>query len=175
MVSLATYNGSQAPKQANAAKVFVQRRVELTDTDSTGHYHHSTVIRWVEAAEYVLYDRLGLQGFPVLPRVRFEANYRERLWQNQLVNIELGVRLVGRTSLNYGFHVRRANTLCVEGTMIVVFPDPATGRAIPWPDHARQAFSEAGSQPPEVLGRVASPGEAEPSRITFDPWGIGFG
>ena len=36
------------------AAVLVQRRVEWPDTDAAGHYHHSTVVRWVEAAEAVL-------------------------------------------------------------------------------------------------------------------------
>jgi len=36
------------------ASVVVDRRVEWQDTDAAGHYHHSTVIRWVEAAEAVL-------------------------------------------------------------------------------------------------------------------------
>ena len=36
-----------------APAIRVERTVEWPDTDAAGHYHHSSVIRWVEAAETV--------------------------------------------------------------------------------------------------------------------------
>jgi acyl-CoA thioester hydrolase len=157
----------------NPASVRIQRRVELTDTDSTGHYHHSTVIRWVEAAEYVLHQRIGLGDLPVLPRVRYEADYRERVWRNELIDVDLAVRSVGRSSVSYGFKVRRHENICAAGSMTVVLTDTANGRSTPWPDDARRALLNAGAQAPELLGSSSASPDAgwKPA----DSWGIGYG
>ncbi|UUU38851.1 acyl-CoA thioesterase [Streptomyces sp. NBC_00162] len=90
----------------NLPSVVVERRVEWPDTDAAGHYHHSTVVRWVEAAEAVLLRRLGLAHlFGSTPRVHFEADYRARLWFGEAVRTELKVVKVGTSSLHYAFTV----------------------------------------------------------------------
>ena len=86
----------------------VERVVEWPDTDAAGHYHHSSVIRWVEAAESELHLALGLpELFGHVPRVHYEVDYLERLWFRDRVSIELRVAEVGRTSLTYDFEVCR--------------------------------------------------------------------
>lgn len=87
------------PPSSLQPSVVVERRVEWTDTDAAGHYHHSTVVRWVEAAEAVLLHRLGLSHlFGSTPRVHFEADYRARLWFGDAVRTELKVTKVGSAS-----------------------------------------------------------------------------
>lgn len=51
----------QVPGPAPAS-VVVRREVEWRDTDAAGHYHHSAVIHWVEAAEAALQQRLGIRS-----------------------------------------------------------------------------------------------------------------
>lgn len=140
------------------AGVVVQRRVEWPDTDAAGHYHHSTVIRWVEAAEAVLYARLGLTRlFGQIPRVRYEVDYHDRLWFGDLVDISFGVAELGRTSIRYAFAVHRGDALAAAGTMVAVCSDPADGGTQAWPDDARSLFTTAGQQPPEHLTPPTSP------------------
>ena len=81
----------------------VERTVEWPDTDAAGHYHHSSVIRWVEAAESELHLALGLpELFGHVPRVHYEVDYLERLWFRDKVVVELRVgpgdmgRVIGR-------------------------------------------------------------------------------
>lgn len=159
------------PTDTKPARVRIQRRVELADTDSTGHYHHSSVIRWVEAAETVLYQRIGLDGLPVLPRVQYQVDYRERLWRNELVDIELSVLTVGRSSVMYGFNVARAEQICAAGSMTVVLTQPENGRSTPLSDSMRDAFLCSGVQNPELLG-FRPLDSVYPSN---DNWGIGYG
>lgn len=136
----------------NHASVLVQRRVEWPDTDAAGHYHHSTVIRWVEAAEAVLYDRLGITKlFGQIPRVRYEVDYRDRLWFGDLVDISFGVAELGRTSVRYAFEVRRGDAVAAVGVMVAVCSDPDDGGTEPWTDDVRTLFTTAGPQPPERL------------------------
>jgi acyl-CoA thioester hydrolase len=136
----------------NPASVVVQRRVEWPDTDAAGHYHHSTVIRWVEAAESVLHERLGLLDlFGVVPRVRYEVDYLARLWFRDIVDIEIRIAEVGRTSVTYGFEVRCGGEAAVRGSMVAVNSNPRVGGTTQWPDEVRKVLLESGPQTPEVL------------------------
>ena len=121
-----------------APRVSITRRVEWPDTDAAGHYHHSTVLRWVEAAEAELYDSHGVVDlFGVVPRVRIEVNHRARLWFRDEVEISLSVARLGRTSITHEFAVRRGDELAADGVLVAVHVDPDAGRAVPWPDRVR--------------------------------------
>ena len=135
---------------ADHAAVLVQRRVEWPDTDAAGHYHHSTVVRWVEAAEAVLYERLAISElFGRIPRVRYEVEYTARLWFGDVVDIAFGVGELGRTSITYAFEVRRGSEVAAAGRMVAVSSDPVEGDTEPWPDAVRKAFTTAGTLAPE--------------------------
>ncbi|SCL36492.1 acyl-CoA thioester hydrolase [Micromonospora rhizosphaerae] len=135
-----------------AASVIVQRRVEWPDTDAAGHYHHSTVIRWIESAESVLHERLGLLDlFGVVPRVRYEVDYLARLWFRDRVDIEIRVAAVGRTSVTYSFEVRRGGEVAARGSMVAVSSDPQVGGTMPWLDEVRKALLESGPQARELI------------------------
>lgn len=121
--------------------VTTQRVVEWSDTDASGHYHHSTVIRWVEAAEQSLYERLGVTLFGTTPRVRYEVDYLSRLWLGDRVDVELTLTSVGRTSLRYEFVVRRGEGVAARGVMVCVNSDPDVGTAAPWPDDVRAVLA----------------------------------
>lgn len=134
------------------ASVTVERRVEWSDTDAAGHYHFSAVQRWAEAAEAALLRRLGLaELFGRIPRVHFEADYRERLWFGDLVRTELRVVRVGGSSLHYAFEVHGPHGLAASGQMSVVHAAPHAGGAEPWPAQVRRTLAEAGPQQPEVV------------------------
>ncbi|WP_406210727.1 acyl-CoA thioesterase [Kitasatospora sp. NBC_01560] len=140
----------EAPAPAPAS-VAVERRVEWSDTDAAGHYHFSAVQRWAEAAEAELLRRLGLADlFGRIPRVHFEADYRERLWFGDVVRTELRVDRVGGSSLHYAFEVHGPHGLAASGRMSVVHAAPHAEGAAPWPAPVRRALAEAGPQRSEV-------------------------
>lgn len=123
------------------AELTIDRIVEWPDTDAAGHYHHSNVIHWVEAAEGALHERLDLLHlYGVVPRVRYEAEYLSRLWFRDRVAVTLRVTELGRTSIHYAFEVRRGDDLAVRGTMSAVQIDQATGATVPWPDDVRAKY-----------------------------------
>jgi acyl-CoA thioester hydrolase len=127
-------------------QVTISRYVEWPDTDAAGHYHHSTVIRWMEAAEAELYSRHGLLDlFGVVPRVHLEVRHRVRLWFRDQVEISLRVERLGRSSITFGFTVHRAEELAVEGSFTAVHIDPAAGRSVPWPEVVRTALQSVSS------------------------------
>lgn len=137
----------------NLPSVVIERRVEWPDTDAAGHYHHSTVVRWVEAAEAVLLRRLGLSHlFGSTPRVRFEASYRARLWFGETVRTELEVVKVGTSSLHYAFTVRGAGEEpAASGRMVIAHSASQATGSTPWPDDVREVLTKAGPQAPELF------------------------
>ena len=46
-------------KGSGRASIVMERRIEWPDTDASGFYHNSAVVRLLETAETLLLDRLG--------------------------------------------------------------------------------------------------------------------
>ncbi len=143
----------------------MQRRVEWADTDGAGHQHFTAVLRWLEEAETCLHERLGIidRTWGHIPRVRLEVDFTARLYFRDVVDVELRVLEVGRSSVRYAFSVRRGQDLAARGSMVVVHcdSDPARGQPQEWPDDVRAALTTGGEQLPEVLG--ANPPAASPA------------
>jgi len=133
------------------ASVTIERRVAWEDTDASGHYHHGTVIRWVEEAEGVLQERLGIDLFGRLPRVHYEVDYAARLWYGDRVEVALSVAEVGRTSLRFTFDVHGGTAVAARGALVAVHAESPTEGPTAWPDTVRKALLEAGPQRPERL------------------------
>jgi YbgC/YbaW family acyl-CoA thioester hydrolase len=131
----------------------VQRRIEWSDTDASGFYHNTAAFRLMESAESVLLSRLGLveEIYGHLPRVRIEADFRRVLRFNDVVDVKLAVRSVGRSSLTYAFSIERDAEVCVEGSIVTVLVDPE-GRPARWPAAHRALLARAGPQRPESIG-----------------------
>lgn len=118
----------------------VRMYVEWSDTDAAGHHHHASITRFVEAAEQALYrsiDHPQLMTF--VPRVAYQAEYLDRLFYQDAVDVTVRVAKVGRTSLSYDFEVRRASddVLAARGSYTVVHIGELQGRGAPWPADLR--------------------------------------
>ncbi|HEY9524220.1 MAG TPA: thioesterase family protein [Thermopolyspora sp.] len=135
------------------ASVVVQRRVEWADTDAAGHQHNTAVLRWLEEAETVLHERLGIaeRTFGRTPRVRIEVDFTGRLWFRDIVTIRLAVDRVGTSSLTYTFEMTQGDREAARGRMVVVNADPSEAGSRPWPEDIRAALTGAGPQQGEYL------------------------
>jgi 2-aminobenzoate-CoA ligase len=127
------------------ASITIQRRVEWTDTDAAGHQHFTAILRWAEQAELLLHERLGISDVTLgrCPRVRVEAEYLKRLWPQAVVDVEIAVKRVGRSSVVYDFAVRHDGEDAARGVMTAVHVEGGAGSS-PWPDHARHALMLSG-------------------------------
>ncbi|MCT9088950.1 acyl-CoA thioesterase [Streptomyces sp. ASQP_92] len=144
--------GCPQARTGHLPSVVIERRVEWQDTDAAGHYHHSTVVRWAEAAEAALLRRLGLAHlFGSIPRVRFEADYRARLWFGEIVRTELRVTKVGTSSLHYAFTVLgEAGEVAATGRMVIAHSASRATGSTPWADDVRDVLTVSGPQAPEL-------------------------
>ncbi|MEN8651325.1 thioesterase family protein [Streptomyces sp. 21So2-11] len=145
--------GCAEAQEENLPSAVVESRVEWQDTDAAGHYHHSTVVRWAEAAEAALLRGLGLAHlFGSTPRVHFEADYRARLWFGEMVRTEILVTKVGNSSLHYAFTVwGEGAEVAATGRMVIAHSAARATGATPWPDDVREVLTKAGPQAAELF------------------------
>lgn len=134
------------------ASIRLQRKLEWIDTDASGHWHNTVVVRWFEWAEAALLERLGLVTMLCghLPRVRVEADFGRPLHFNDLADIEFEVEDVGRSSITYRCRILHEAEPCAELRVVSVLRGP-DGRAASFPEDTRDVLLSAGEQEPLVL------------------------
>lgn len=125
------------------ATVTLERELDWIDTDAAGYWHHSTLWRFVEAAETALHRELGIIGitFGFTPRRRLQAEFFAPLHFDRPAAVMLEVTAVGRTSATYDARLRSGEVLIATARLVVVFID-ADGRACPWPAAVAQALRD---------------------------------
>ncbi len=125
------------------ATVTLERQLDWIDTDAAGYWHHSTLWRFVEAAEAQLHRDLGIVDvtFGFTPRRRLEAEFFAPLHFDRPAAITLAVARVGRTSATYEARLASDDTLIATARLVVVFID-GDGRASPWPTPVARALAE---------------------------------
>jgi acyl-CoA thioesterase FadM len=135
------------------ASITIQRRIEWSDTDASGAWHNSAAFNIMEAAEVALVDALGMREdvYGRHPRAHIEADFLAPLWFRDVVDCEVRVAGVGRTSVTYDVSIRRGETTCARGRIVAVLLDRIGGTAQPWPDEYRRLLETAGPQPGERL------------------------
>src|SRR5205809_7163011 len=118
------------------ASIVVQRRIEWPDTDASGMYHNTAAFRFIEVAETTLLDRLGFvhDVYGRHPRVHIEADFLRPLRFRDLVDIELTVGRVGRTSVTYEFEMRSGGQSAVRGKAVAVLMPRIEGEPRPRPE-----------------------------------------
>lgn len=114
----------------------IQRRLAWPDTDAAGVWHHSTLWRWVEEAEAELHRALGVieHTFGHTPRRHLEAEFLRPLRFDDMVDVELSVTRMGRSSATYDATVVHDGALVARASMTVVLV--VDGLATAWPDWA---------------------------------------
>ncbi|MDQ3982708.1 MAG: acyl-CoA thioesterase [Actinomycetota bacterium] len=134
------------------ASITIQRRIEWSDTDASGHWHNTAAFRMVEWAETALFERLGILDdvYGHLPRVHVEADFHRLLAFRDLVDATIAITKVGTSSLTYEFTIERDGERCVTMTVVTALLD-ASARKRPWPEEHRKLLTESGPQAPERL------------------------
>lgn len=132
--------------------MLVQRRVEWSDTDASGIHHNTFIVRLAEAAEQALWRRLSLADRSVVvPRVRIEIDFLKPLFPGQLVEGEIAVEEVGRSSLTFRFEARAEGEKVAEARIVAVLVSSETWKPTEWPKAAKEALLGAGAQRPELM------------------------
>ncbi|MBR7830340.1 acyl-CoA thioesterase [Actinospica sp. MGRD01-02] len=132
------------------ARAVHRGRVEWMDTDASGHYHNSSIIRFVEAAEAALMRERDLpEYFGISPRVHYEVDYPAKLWFGQEVTTTLVLERIGTSSLTFRFEVwgeadeKNPRALAARGRFVTAYVPLGSSRSEPWPEDWRRRLSTA--------------------------------
>jgi 2-aminobenzoate-CoA ligase len=134
------------------SSIRIQRRIEWSDTDASGHWHNTAAFRMIEWAETALFERLGILDdvYGHLPRVHISADFKTLLDHRDLIDITLAVAGIGASSITYDFRIERYGRECVTATIVTALRTPE-GQKRQWPAAYRDLLLTAGPQAPELL------------------------
>jgi YbgC/YbaW family acyl-CoA thioester hydrolase len=124
-----------------------ESRVRFGDTDASGRIFYVSLLRHFEAAESEFLRHLGCSynNFQTpkvdFPRVRVECDYISPLGYDDLLNIEVTVERIGRSSFTLGFTVMVEGRLAARAKLTIVAMDPRTHKSTPLPDALRAALT----------------------------------
>jgi acyl-CoA thioesterase FadM len=83
--------------------------------------------------------------------VRYEANYRSRVWFTDPVEIRLAVAGLGRSSATLSFEIHGPAGVVADGEMTIVHTASSSEASVPWPE-ATQAALAGNGQPAAAAG-----------------------
>ena len=125
--------------------------VRFADCDPVGfvyyprvlHYCHVCMEEFFAARCGITYQKLLDEERIGFATVKIEAEYFVPLVYGDLVEVELVITDLGRSSAHFNYTIKRANdsVLCAQSTQIQVAMDIDKRRAIPLPEKYRNAFS----------------------------------
>ena len=116
-------------------------RVRWVDTDASGIIHYTAAFRYFEVAEWELFRKVGAPFRPNeqsygLPRVAVNAAFHVPLRVDDEIAVHIQPARLGNTSITFACKIFREETLCISGTVSVVFTGDQ-GRPIPIPQAIR--------------------------------------
>jgi acyl-CoA thioester hydrolase len=118
-----------------------QTRIRFIDTDASGRIHYTAMFRYFESAEIELLRTVGitydLQRPYRFPRVHVECDFMRAIVHDDLIDIDVSLTRLGRSSARFEFYVYKSGDLVAKGAVIVASIDRETQQTIPIPDDVR--------------------------------------
>jgi YbgC/YbaW family acyl-CoA thioester hydrolase len=103
------------------------RIVEFADTDMAGIVHFAEFFRYMEAAEHAYLRGCGLNVFHewqgetvTFPRVSASCDYLTPARFGDMLDVEVEVERIGRSSVRYAFTVRKGDDVVARGQITAV-------------------------------------------------------
>jgi acyl-CoA thioesterase FadM len=127
------------------ARISTEQRLEWSDTDASGHHHHSAMLRMAAVAEAELLERLGLLEalHGSLPRVHLTLDLCAPVRFRARLGVDLAVAQVGRTSIAFSFTITSNGATAADGRVVAVRVGRG-GRPAPWTPRQRMLLLESG-------------------------------
>jgi acyl-CoA thioester hydrolase len=123
--------------QMTAAPPFrFQTRIRFIDTDASGRIHYTAMFRYFESAEIEFMRSLGVTyGGRELdfPRVHVECDFLVPIVHDDLIDIDVFLTKLGRSSARLEFRTLRDGKLAAKGAIVIVCVDKKIQKAAPIP------------------------------------------
>lgn len=132
-------------------------RIRYIDTDASGRIHYTAMFRYFESAEIEFLRTLDFtygKGHYAFPRVHMECDFMLSIVHDDLIEIEVCLTKLGRSSIRFEFRAFKEGDLAAKGAVVIVCMDRRTQRAASIPNdlRARLATVLSNSAEPAVIG-----------------------
>jgi acyl-CoA thioester hydrolase len=121
-----------------------QTRIRFIDTDSSGRIHYTAMFRYFESAEIEFMREFGLMyresGY-AFPRVHVECDFFLALVHDDVIEIQVFLTHLGRSSLRFEFRTLKSSELAAKGAVVIASMDVKTQRAAPIPHELREKLA----------------------------------
>jgi acyl-CoA thioester hydrolase len=118
-----------------------QTRIRFIDTDASGRIHYTAMFRYFESAEIELLRTVGIAFDPTrsyeFPRVHVECDFMRTIAHDDLIEIEICLIKLGRSSVHFQFRTFKEAALAAKGAVVTACVDRSTHRAIAIPEDVR--------------------------------------
>jgi|SRR5689334_7272868 len=118
-----------------------QARIRFIDTDASGRIHYTAMFRYFESAEIEFMRECGVsykETEYAFPRVHVECDFLLAIVHDDLIEIEVFLTQLGRSSLTFEFRTYKSGQLAAKGAVVIVCMNPKTQRAAAVPHHLRE-------------------------------------
>lgn len=133
----------------------LRTRVRFIDTDASNRIHYTAMFRYFEAAEVEFLRTLGItydaDSSYNLPRVHVECDFLKVISNDDLIEVEVSVTNLGRSSVRFEFRTFKGTELAAKGIVIAACADRLTLRSVPIPDSLRATLSAVLPQPGTII------------------------
>ena len=126
----------------------LQEYVRWSDVDVSGLIRWDAYTRYVELAETELFRAAGYPYATVweqldiwLPRVQFHLDLRNPARLDDLLEVEIWIGHVGRSSMRLDFAIGKSGNAIAEGQLTIVALSRKTGRPVAVPEPLVAALS----------------------------------
>jgi acyl-CoA thioester hydrolase len=126
----------------------LQEHVRWSDVDVSGLIRWDAYTRYVELAETELFRAAGFPYATVweqldiwLPRVQFHLEMKNPARLDDLLDLEIWLGRVGRSSMRLDFAIGKAGNPIAEGQLTIVALSRKTGRPVAVPEPLLAALS----------------------------------
>ena len=148
-------NESAGPTSVSARRHRVQEYVRWSDVDVSGIIRWDVYVRFVEMAETELFRAAGFPYATLwdrldiwLPRVQFHIDYRNPARLDELLEIEIWVGRIGRSSIRLEFAARKpGGDLAAEGYLVIVSIDRKNAKSVEVPKALLEALAPFSTPP----------------------------
>ena len=128
-----------------------QARIKMIDTDASGRIHYTAMLRYFEEAEMEFLRVLGVNRPNLrnynLPRVHVECDFLRVIRLDDVIDIEVSITNIGRSSLRFEFRTFNAGQLAAKGAVVAVCADQTTLLPVRIPDDLRATLSAVLTDP----------------------------
>jgi acyl-CoA thioester hydrolase len=126
----------------------IKQQVYWAEMDAFNHINNVSYFRYFETGRIHFFNQSGIWKLFEDENIRIvvgklECNYRAEVIYPQEIEIAVGIKRVGNTSLVVHQKVSTAEKgIVAHGEGIIVATDPQTGKPTPWTAELRTAFEK---------------------------------